>query len=146
MKEAILQRFAGNYESFYAKYLPKIEKIGGNEFKAVCPFHDDQNPSLNFNNQTGQYFCHGCGKKGDAVHFFAKLNSMDTRRDFPKILKRIASDFNIPLEETKRRLVQTYDYTDAQGQLLFQVCRYEPKDFRQRHKKNGKWVWNLKGV
>ena len=143
---AVKDYFQGNYEAFYAKYLPKITKIGGNEYKATCPFHDDREPSFNFNNQTGQYFCHGCGKKGDALHFYAKINSLDTRRDFPKILKGIASDFNIPLEETKKRFVKTYDYLDAQGQLLFQVCRFEPKDFRQRHRVNGKWAWNLKGV
>src|SRR5262245_61157851 len=29
-------------------------------------------------------------------------------------------------------IVETYDYVDEQGELLFQVCRFEPKDFRQR--------------
>ena len=146
MSNAVKDHFQGNYEIFYEKYLPEIQKIGGDEYKATCPFHDDREPSFNFSNQTGQYFCHGCGKKGDALHFYAKINSLDTRRDFPKILKGIASDFNIPLETVKRRLVQTYDYTDSWGELLFQVCRTEPKSFYQRHKKNGKWVNNLKGV
>ena len=146
MNNPVKNHFQGNYETFYTKYLPEIQKIGGDEYKATCPFHDDREPSLNFNNQTGQYYCHGCGKKGDALHFYAKINSLDTRRDFPKILKGIASDFNIPLENAQRRLIKTYDYTDAQGELLFQVCRYEPKDFRQRHKVNGKWVWNIKGI
>ena len=31
-------------------------------------------------------------------------------------------------------IVATYDYTDEGGALLFQVCRLEPKDFRQRRK------------
>lgn len=49
----------------------------------------------------------------------------------------------------------TYNYQDADGSLLFQVLRYEPKDFRQRRKardddpsgkiKSG-WVWSTKGV
>jgi hypothetical protein len=43
--------------------------------------------------------------------------------------------------------VTTYDYTDATGDPLFQVVRYEPKDFRQRHSDgNGGWIWNMKGV
>jgi hypothetical protein len=43
--------------------------------------------------------------------------------------------------------VAAYDYTDEQGQLLFQVVRYHPKAFRQR-RPNGKggWIWNLQGV
>ena len=146
MSNAIKDHFQGNYETFYEKYLPKIQKIGGGEYKATCPFHDDRDPSFNFSNQTGQYYCHGCGKKGDAIHFYAKINDLNTKRDFSKIIKGITSDFNIPMENVKRRLVRTYDYTDSWGELLFQVCRTEPKSFYQRHKKDGKWVNNLKGV
>jgi hypothetical protein len=43
-------------------------------------------------------------------------------------------------------IVATYDYTDEAGQFIFQVCRFEPKDFRQRHRdKHGDWVWNIRG-
>lgn len=46
-----------------------------------------------------------------------------------------------------RKIVKTYDYTDEAGLFLFQVVRYEPKDFRQRRKgTDGKWLWNLEGV
>ena len=147
MKEAIEKHFQGNYHTFFEKYLPNAKKIGGDEFSAICPFHDDINPSLNFNDKKGTYFCHSCGKKGHVFHFYAKLNSLDTRRDFPKILKGIVSDFGIPWEQTKSRILKTYDYPDEAGNLLFQVCRMEPKTFRQRHR-NGKgtWVWNLKDV
>src|SRR5436305_2032636 len=30
------------------------------------------------------------------------------------------------------RIVATYPYTDERGELLFQVVRFPPKDFRQR--------------
>jgi len=35
-------------------------------------------------------------------------------------------------DQPKRRVVKTYDYADENGQVLYQVVRYEPKDFRQR--------------
>ncbi|MBL7180278.1 MAG: AAA family ATPase [Desulfobacterales bacterium] len=149
MKNKILNHFNGDYKSFYKKYLPEAKKIGGDEYAAKCcfPNHEDKNPSFNFNNQSGKYFCHGCGKKGDIFHFYGKINSLDTRRDFGKILKGIADDFSIPWEERKSRLVKTYDYTDADSNLLFQVCRMDPKDFRQRQPNgNGGWIWNLKGI
>jgi hypothetical protein len=42
------------------------------------------------------------------------------------------------------RIVETYDYTDAAGVLLFQVTRYDPKNFLQRRPDgNGGWIWNL---
>jgi hypothetical protein len=40
-----------------------------------------------------------------------------------------------------------YDYRDESGTLLFQVCRIEPKDFRQRRPDGrGGWTWSVKGV
>ena len=54
-----------------------------------------------------------------------------------------------------RKIVAIYDYVDEFGQDLFQVVRFEPKDFRQRRKalppdepskiKDG-WVWSVRGV
>lgn len=145
--ETIKAHFAGHYNAFYGKYLPSIKKIGGQEFSALCPFHDDTNPSFNFNNDNGQFFCHGCGKKGNIIHFFAKLHNLNEKHDFPKILKQIAADFGIPDDEVQPKLVKTYDYLDEEGKLLFQVCRYEPKTFKQRHGNGtGKWIYNLEGI
>ena len=45
-----------------------------------------------------------------------------------------------------KRIVATYDYVDEEGRRLFQVVRYEPKDFRQRRMGDGGWVNNLDGV
>ena len=47
----------------------------------------------------------------------------------------------------QRKIVATYDYHDQHGQLLFQVVRFDPKDFRQRRPDgNGGLIWNLDGV
>ncbi len=48
---------------------------------------------------------------------------------------------------TARREVAAYPYTDENGELLFEVVRYEPKDFRQRRPDGrGGHVQNIKGV
>jgi hypothetical protein len=40
-----------------------------------------------------------------------------------------------------RKIVETYDYTDEAGNLLFQSVRYDPKAFRQRKPDgNGGWI------
>jgi len=50
-------------------------------------------------------------------------------------------------ESLGRRIVEEYDYRDEKGKLLFQVVRFEPKDFRQRRPDgNGGWTWRLNGV
>ena len=47
------------------------------------------------------------------------------------------------------RIVATYPYHDAAGKVLFEVVRYDPKDFCQRKPDatalDG-WTWNTKGV
>jgi hypothetical protein len=49
----------------------------------------------------------------------------------------------------QRKIVASYDYVDEHGNHLFQVVRFEPKDFRQRLRdttaKDG-WSWSVKGV
>jgi len=46
-----------------------------------------------------------------------------------------------------RRIVATYDYTDPQGNLIFQAVRYVPKEFRQRRPdREGGWIWNMEGI
>ena len=58
-----------------------------------------------------------------------------------------SADENAPA--VKPRIVKTYDYIDEHGVVQFQVCRYEPKDFRQRRpdasKREG-WNWSVKGA
>lgn len=140
--------FDGHYADFYKRYLKTVKQIGGDEYMALCPFHEDKDPSFNFNDKTGQYYCHGCHKKGDPIHFYAKQHGLDTKRDFRKVLEGIADDFGISLEEKpKGKIVEAYNYVDAGGEVIFQVCRKEPKDFLQR-RPNGKggWIYKVKEV
>jgi hypothetical protein len=49
--------------------------------------------------------------------------------------------------KAQQRVIATYDYTDEGGALLYQVLRFEPKDFRQRRPDGaGGWIWKLDGV
>lgn len=166
MKTQLIEHFQNDFTPFYSKYLPNLKQTGNGQLKAICPFHDDTNPSLSIEVKTGLYFCHGCGKKGDFIHFYAKVNGLGTKRDFPKICRGIADDFEIKLNDRKNiskavrnipqsrinkpqgRIDVIYDYTDETGKLIFQVVRYaDPKDFRQRRPDGkGNWIDNLDGV
>ena len=59
----------------------------GSSFKAVCPFHDDHNPSLHINPQKKVFRCYVCNTGGsvfDFVNFYEKLDS------FPKAVEKVA--------------------------------------------------------
>ena len=54
---------------------------------------------------------------------------------------------HIPKEASGKRQVAWYDYQTASGELLFQVVRFEPKDFRQRRPDgSGDWIWKMGGL
>ena len=53
-------------------HLPYRE--GAGEYKIVCPFHDDDNPSLSVSEDKRVFHCFGCQVSGDLVYLFAKIN------------------------------------------------------------------------
>lgn len=105
-------------------------------------FHDDHKPSLSIDLKTGQFKCFGCNKSGSIFDFYMKKYGVDYKIAFNALAKLAGL-----VKEPKKKIVKTYDYTDESGNLLFQVIRYEPKDFRQRRPDGkGGWVYDLKDV
>lgn len=50
-------------------------------------------------------------------------------------------------ESPKSRIVAKYDYHALNGELAYQVVRFEPKTFRPRRPgAGGEWIWNMQGV
>ena len=71
-----------------------------------------------------------------------------TDRDFESKWRNAYEDA-VPRNRTNGLgdIVAIYDYTDEAGKLIFQVCRFDPKDFRQRQPNGtGKWIWKVKGL
>lgn len=62
-----------------------------NEFKIICPFHADINPSMKIDLTTGTFFCFGCNVSGDALKFVMlanpKLDDLEACLLYFKILK-----------------------------------------------------------
>ncbi|SDB45679.1 CHC2 zinc finger domain-containing protein [Butyrivibrio sp. INlla16] len=59
---------------------------------AICPFHDDHNPSLKIDDR---YYCFGCGAKGDAVDFEANYYGLGLK----DAALKIAEDFGISVDD-----------------------------------------------
>lgn len=61
------------------------------QFKIICPFHEDVNPSLSIDLSDGRWWCFGCNEGGDAVKFVKKLHpeldDLGIISKFQKILK-----------------------------------------------------------
>lgn len=53
-------------------------KRHGSEYKAVCPFHADKNPSFAVVPKKSKAFCNACGWHGDVIDFIAEFESIST--------------------------------------------------------------------
>jgi len=109
---------------------------------SLCPAHDDRKHSLSL-------------KVADDGRLLVNCHAGCSYAEIKAALRLEDSAFFPPREGRRGsmgKIVATYDYKDAKGRLLYQVCRFEPKDFRPRRKarqgEQGKdgWVWNLERV
>jgi 5S rRNA maturation endonuclease (ribonuclease M5) len=113
-------RKQANLEAILAKF-ERVTK-SGSEYKALCPAHADKNPSLSIKEENGKII----------LHCFAGCSY--------ESIMRIIGDVE----------VESYDYTDEKGKILYQSVRFVKPDgnktFKQRQPVNGHWDWSTKGV
>ncbi|HSB09674.1 MAG TPA: hypothetical protein VLM38_09335 [Blastocatellia bacterium] len=123
-----------------ADFLNKLERVSrsGDGWTARCPGpgheHGDRHASLTVSNAGDKILMHchvGCSNESIVAALGLKMSDL----------------FNEPKTNGSKRIVATYDYVDESGALLYQVVRFEPKDFRARRPNgdNG-WIWNIKSV
>jgi hypothetical protein len=89
----------------------------------------------------------------DYVREKAGLPAFEPKRKVPRTSFDIQANLMAALATQRQdageprknaRITATYDYRDADGTLLYQVCRLEPKSFRQRRPDgNGGWFWDV---
>jgi 5S rRNA maturation endonuclease (ribonuclease M5) len=117
------------------EFLSHLESVrpARDGWQARCPAHEDHDPSLSISENGGKILicCHvGC--KSQDILSALGLKMTDLFQD---------------AAQSKRRIAAVYAYLDEKGSVLFEVVRYEPKDFRQRRPDSrGGWTWNLDGV
>ena len=75
-------------------FLP-VKKMGTN-YKCVCPFHDDRNPSMSISQSKQIFHCFACKAGGDAIKFVMDYEKLT----YPEAIERIASLVNFSLEYT----------------------------------------------
>jgi hypothetical protein len=124
----------------------------GKGWKATCPAHDDGKPSLDIDrgdDGRALVICRsGCTTDavvkalGLTLADLMPANGVDHAALSAKWAKRGGTTKAPP-----GKIAATYDYHDADGALLFQVVRFDPKDFRQRRPDGkGGWTWKLDGT
>ena len=55
---------------------------------ALCPFHNDKNPSLHFHRGKNRYKCFACGASGDVVDLVMRYNNLGFKEAVAEILEK----------------------------------------------------------
>ena len=90
-------------------------KKAGKEFKAVCPFHDDSNPSLTISPSKGFYHCFSCGAHGTAVGFLMNYEHLS----FIEAIESLASSLGveIPYEQNQQPIKKNNNLYDLLAEI-----------------------------
>jgi len=123
----------------------KSVKKTKNGWDALCPAHDDHKPSLAVAVGDGGKVLLKCRSRNCPVDAICAAIGLGIGELSPPGSPKGQSR----RQGGKAKIVQTYNYQDSKGKLLFQVVRFEPKGFRQRRpdpKAQDGWNWNLDGV
>jgi len=70
-----------------------LKGAGGRNLKGLCPFHDEKTPSFTVASDRNVYFCHGCGKGGDAINFVMEIDHLR----FTEAVEKLAAQAGIQL-------------------------------------------------
>jgi len=87
--------------------------------------------------------------EGGGVIDMVRINEGAGLKSLPEILEQ---RFGVPRQaqdklSPAKYISKVYDYVNDDGEVAYQVVRYEPKTFRQRKPDgNGGWLWNMKDV
>lgn len=107
-----------------------------------CPFadHPDEHPSFSISNDGIFFQCHtpSCGRKGNAKQLRTMLKSAGCKKEYPDTCR-----------SHERRIDKIYPYRDESDELVYEVIRYYPKDFRSRRPdpaRLAEYIWDMEGI
>jgi putative DNA primase/helicase len=145
----------------------------GSKLVGLCPFHGEKTPSFTVTPKTGKYKCFGCSKGGDVVDFVREYYKLDSDA---AAIEKLTGAVLVPVKMPPVTLTDMekatwvhpapapaqithkkygapamrFDYRDAQGNLLFCVCRFNlpdgkkvvlPYSFWQAEDGRRFWAW-----
>lgn len=95
----------------------------GNEYRGLCPFHDEKTPSFYVNAEKGLWICRGaCGTGGDVFDFVQKAERVDFRGACELLAQQLGRTLATSPGEQRRQ---------DQRERLYAICELAAKLYRQ---------------
>lgn len=86
-------------------------KKSGRNYKAPCPFHNENSPSFMVSQDLQIYKCFGCGESGDMFSFVQKMEGVD----FATALEQLAEKAGVKIEKAN------YDPNAEKKKRIFEI-------------------------
>lgn len=109
----------------------KVEKKGRN-YVAVCPFHDDKNPSLMISKEKQIFKCFVCNTSGNAITFiqkYDKVSYLQATKEVAKIcgIHDERLDSSTPKRKINTELENIYECLTTINNF-YQACLFQSED------------------
>ena len=105
-----------------ASYIPLTPK--GKNYWAVCPFHNDSNPSMSVSREKKFFKCFSCGTSGNVIAFVQKYEHISYTDAAIKLAKKLGVD------------IEEFDTPEYRKNKLFYRAMDETKNFYQFYLNN----------
>ncbi len=103
------------------KYKLKARKENETRYSMVCPFHDEDTPSLKIYADTNSYFCYGCGAGSNSLDFIRRYEKIK----FVDILERYANKIDLnSYESLSQKLDDTLQKKEVDIKDFAMICKY----------------------
>ncbi|MCD6412157.1 DNA primase [bacterium] len=102
-----------------SEYLP-LKKVGKN-YRALCPFHKEKNPSFYVSPERQIWHCFGCSRSGDIFKFIMEIENVD----FAEALRILAKKAGVELKG--------YEKVDFSKKNLLRKINEEAAKFFERN-------------
>ncbi|GAB6038194.1 hypothetical protein JCM15519_27530 [Fundidesulfovibrio butyratiphilus] len=141
-----------NLPALLERWLPGGKREGGEWVCGSIGGEPGSSCSTNLATCVGGDFA-GEARWNDPVSLYAALQGLKQGEAARKLARELGLDPgggaapSGTREQARKRVVAAYDYLGADGQLVFQVTRWEPKTFTQRRPDGqGGWIPSVKGI
>ena len=125
-----------------ARYMPAVaELLLGQPNRALSSdgeWRYGRHGSLSIKIAAGTFYDHEAGQGGGVLDLIVREQHCDRTQAMQWLLENVegaadeATEGNGHAKAKLGRQVAAYSYVDERGELVFQVVRFDPKDFRQR--------------
>ena len=89
-----------------------LQKAGQN-YKGLCPFHNERTPSFSVSEERQMFYCFGCGAGGDVVDFVQRIEGLDFTGAMTLLAERVGLTFETGSPEVRQEQERLYEVMEA---------------------------------